>query len=194
MFCIDCISTSDVVVGAGVIATLAGVGVALVLGVGGWRRDARIRHIQRQQSARTFSILLAHDIRRLQNQARDVRTFLEEARFGPAEDESGQPINVFLNPFSAQHGALMLLSPISLMTQSSEWAKHLPPKEVKIACALSSCERGWNEKARALQGLPEDATLPADLSDDLVFTLDRIEQKASELLPRLNVLAGHGEQ
>lgn len=190
----DCISTSDAFVGAGVIATLAGVGVALILGVGGWRRDARIREYQRRQDARTFSILLAHDIRRLQNQARDVRTFLEEARFGPSEDDNGQPVNVFLNPFAAEHGALMVLSPLSLMNQSSEWAKHLPPEEVKIACALNSCEKGWNEKARALQGLPEDTTLPADLSDDLVFILDRIEQKASELLPRLNVLAGASGQ
>lgn len=192
MFCVDCIDTSDIFIGAGVLATLIGVMVALFLGVGGWRRDARIREAERAENRKTFATLLAHDIRRLQVQGRDVRGFLEEARFGPEEgdEEYAGPVNVFLNPFGAEHGALMLLSPITLMEQSAKWAKHLPHHEVKIACAISSCVMGWNEKAHRLQTLEQDTTLPADLSNDLVFILDRIEEKTSELLPRLDALAG----
>lgn len=192
MFCVDCIDTADIFIGAGVVATLAGVVVALILGVGGWRRDARIREAERAENRLTFATLLAHDVRRLQIQARDARGFLEEARFGPEEgDEDYEgPVNVFLNPFGAEHGALMVLSPLSVMDRSAEWAKHLPHDVVKVACALSNFERGWNEKARLLEQFPKDKVLPADLSDDLVFILDRIEEKASELLPRLNDLAG----
>lgn len=190
MFCVDCITTSDLFVLAGVTSTLMGVGIALFLGVGGWRRDTSIRKQERVENRQTFSTLLAHDIRRLQNQGRDVRDLLEEARFGPSESENGAPINVFRNPFSAEHSALMILTPISLMEQSIEWAKHLPHEEVKIACALSSCVRGWNEKAQLLDQLPREKILPPDLSDDLVFILDRIEAKTAELLPRLSALAG----
>jgi hypothetical protein len=171
MFCIDCIDTSDIFIGAGVIATLAGVGVALFLGVGGWRRETRIRKAERAESQRIFATLLAHDVRRLQIQGRDVRKFLEEARFGPPEDDEGRPINVFCNPFAAQHNALMMLSRISIMERSVEWAKYLPHHEVKIACALTTYVDGWNEKAQLLQEFPENTTLPADLSDDLVLRL-----------------------
>lgn len=190
MFCVDCITTSDLFVLAGVTATLMGVGIALFLGVGGWRRDTSIRKQERVENRRTFSTLLAHDIRRLQNQGRDVRDLLEEARFGPTEGKNGAPINVFRNLFSGEHSALMILTPISLMEQSIEWAKHLPHEEVKIACALSSCVRGWNEKAQLLDQLPREQILPPDLSDDLVFILDRIAEKTAELLPRLGALAG----
>ena len=189
MFCTDYITISDVFVGAGVIATLVGVGVALFLGVGGWRRDARIRETRRKENRRTFAILLAHDIRRLQNQSRDVRKFFEEKRLGPSEAGDRTPINLFGNPFGTEYAALMVLSPISVMEQSAEWAKHLPHNVVKIASALSSCEKGWNEKALLLQGFPQDKILPANLSDDLMFILNRIEEKASELLPHLNDIA-----
>lgn len=189
MFCIGCIGLSDIFVAAGVIATLLGVGAALFLGVGGWRRDTRLRETESMKNQRAFATLLAHDVRRTQIQARDTRQFLEEARFGPSKADDGTPINVFLNAFAAEHAALMILSPLALL-QSTEWAKHLPHDPIKLACSLSAFVTGWNEKARLLQNFPDKTTLPEDLSNELVFTLDKIEEYAARLLPLLNDLVG----
>lgn len=189
MFCIGCIELSDIFVAAGVIATLLGVGAALFLGVGGWRRDTRLRKAESIKNQRAFATLLAHDVRRTQIQARDTRRFLEEARFGPSKADDGTPMNVFLNAFAAEHAALMILSPLALL-QSTEWAKHLPHDPIKLACSLSAFVMAWNEKARLLQNFPEKTALPGDLSDELVFTLDKIEEYAARLLPLLNELAG----
>lgn len=177
------LSLSDWIITAGVLT-------ALIIGVGNWIRDARIRTKEKQETAKAFAILIAFDMLTVNRQGRDAREFLEEARFGPNEGDDGEPINVFENPFSSAIYPLFLIDEPPSLQGSATWARYLPSETIKTICSTIKAVRGWNEKVALLKVRPLRQLLPAQLSDDLVFTLERIVSQSAEAMQRLDEIAG----
>lgn len=185
----ECTVSADLWQVLGTLATFVGVGAALYLGVENWSRDARNRELRRRNDRRVYLTLLGLDIRRLQEQAIKVYEDFNESWTGWTTDERGMKVGVFSNPFSAEHGSLMVLPTIPIMDQTSEWAKDLDLENLRMARLLYVLAANWNEKAASLRDISADTKLSIAVTEDLRLTIENIMIEGGELFNYLTDIA-----